>query len=35
MMEEQATLIGATMSIDSEPGRGTRVEVVVPLVRAR
>jgi amino acid transporter/signal transduction histidine kinase len=31
MMEEQATLIGATMSIDTEPGCGTRVEVVVPL----
>ena len=31
MMEEQATLIGATMSIDTEPGSGTRVEVVVPL----
>lgn len=33
MMEEQATLIGATMSIDSKPGRGTRVAVVVPLAR--
>ena len=34
MMEEQATLIGAAMSIDTEPGRGTRVEVVVPLCAA-
>ncbi|HUK76259.1 MAG TPA: amino acid permease [Thermoleophilia bacterium] len=32
MMEEQATLIGAALTIDSRPGRGTRVEVVVPLV---
>ena len=30
MMEEQATLIGATMSIVAEPGRGTRIEVLVP-----
>jgi amino acid transporter/signal transduction histidine kinase len=30
MMTEQATLIGATLSIDSQPGHGTRVEVVVP-----
>ena len=29
MMEEQAMLIGATMAIDTGPGRGTRVEVVV------
>ncbi len=34
MMEEQATLIGATLSIDSQPGHGTRVEVVVPAPRA-
>ena len=32
MMEEQATLIGGALTIDSRPGRGTRVEVVVPLV---
>jgi signal transduction histidine kinase len=31
MMEEQAMLIGATMAIDTGPGRGTRVEVVVPV----
>jgi amino acid transporter/signal transduction histidine kinase len=31
MMAEQATLIGGTFSIDSLPGRGTRVDVVVPL----
>ena len=31
MMAEQATLIGATMSIDTRPGCGTRIEVVVPL----
>ena len=34
MMEEQATLIGATLSIESQPGRGTRVRVVVPAPRA-
>ena len=32
MMEEQATLIGGALTIDSRPGHGTRVEVVVPLV---
>jgi signal transduction histidine kinase len=31
MMAEQATLIGGTFSIDSALGRGTHVEVVVPL----
>ena len=30
MMEEQAMLIGASIAIDTGPGRGTRVEVVVP-----
>ncbi|MGO8685089.1 MAG: amino acid permease [Thermoleophilia bacterium] len=33
MMEEQATLIGGALTITSRPGRGMRVEVVVPLVR--
>ena len=32
MMEEQATLIGGALTIDSRLGHGTRVEVVVPLV---
>jgi len=32
MMEEQATLIGGALTIDSRRGHGTRVEVVVPLV---
>ncbi len=31
MMEEQATLIGATMSIAAKPGHGTRIEVLVPM----
>jgi len=32
MMEEQATLVGGSFSVSSEPTGGTRVEVVVPLV---
>ncbi len=33
MMDEQATLIGGTLSIFSASGHGTRVEVMVPLER--
>jgi signal transduction histidine kinase len=29
-MEERATLLGGQFSLDSHPGRGTRVEVVIP-----
>lgn len=32
-MQERATMIGARLTIDSEPGRGTRVRVTVPIER--
>lgn len=31
MMSEQATLLGGTFSLASTPGRGTHIEVIVPL----
>jgi signal transduction histidine kinase len=34
-MEERARLIGATLSIQSKPGRGTRIAVRVPVLEAR
>ena len=30
-MSERAALIGGTLSVESKPGRGTRVEVQVPM----
>lgn len=33
-MKERALVFGGTVSIDSEPGRGTRVEVKIPLAAA-
>ncbi|HEY7833725.1 MAG TPA: ATP-binding protein [Ktedonobacterales bacterium] len=30
-MQERATLLGGTIVIDSQPGQGTRIEVVMPL----
>jgi signal transduction histidine kinase len=33
-MRERALVFGGTVSIDSEPGRGTRVEVKIPLAGA-
>ena len=30
-MSERAALIGGTLSVESRPGRGTRVEVQVPM----
>lgn len=33
LMAEQAALMGGTFSFDSRPGRGTWVEVVIPLVQ--
>jgi signal transduction histidine kinase len=35
MMDEQAALVGGELSIDSGPGRGTTVEVVVPVIEAK
>ena len=34
-MRERALVFGGTVSIDSEPGRGTRVEVKIPIVETR
>lgn len=33
-MRERALVFGGTVSIDSEPGKGTRVEVKIPLAKA-
>jgi len=33
-MRERALVFGGTVSIESEPGRGTRVEVRIPSVEA-
>ncbi|MFN3477645.1 MAG: hypothetical protein ACK4Z6_08885 [Candidatus Methylomirabilales bacterium] len=30
-MEERITLLGGTFRIDSRPGRGTRIELEIPL----
>jgi signal transduction histidine kinase len=30
-MEERVRHLGGTFEVDSEPGRGTRVEIVLPL----
>ena len=35
MMSEQATLIGGTFALASTPGRGTHIEVIVPLGRKK
>ena len=35
MMDEQAALVGGELNIDSDPGRGTTVEVVVPVSEAK
>ena len=35
MMDEQAALVGGELNIDSGPGRGTTVEVVVPVSEAK
>jgi glucose-6-phosphate-specific signal transduction histidine kinase len=34
-MRERADLVGGTLEVDSEPGEGTRVSLVVPLGEER
>jgi len=34
-MEERARIVGGTFSIDSQPGNGTRIEIIVPPGRKR